>query len=180
MTGTGGNVFENLEIREITDEEINNFDYNYYGLDFGWVDPVAFNEMYYNPNRRELYIYGELHGSKISNQKLCEMLDPWRECIIICDSAEPKSIGDLKADGYLAKGAIKGAGSVEYSMKWLSSLAKIIIDNRRCPFTTTEFCNYEYEQDKDGNYISAYPDGNDHHISAVRYAMEQVWKKKGQ
>lgn len=180
MTGVGGNVFENVELREITDEEISTFDYNYYGLDFGWVDPVAFNGMYYNPNRRELYIYEELHGSKISNEKLGEMLEPWKEQLITCDSAEPKSIGDLKSYGYLAKGAIKGPGSVEYSMKWLASLSKIIIDQRRCPYTTTEFLNYEFEQDKDGNYITSYPDGNDHHISAVRYAMEQVWKKKGQ
>ena len=65
-------------------------------------------------------------------------------------------------------------------MKWLASLTKIVIDQTRCPNTATEFLNYEYEQDKDGNYISAYPDGDDHHISAVRYGMEQVWKKKGQ
>ena len=180
MTGVGGNVFENVELREITDEEINTYDNNYYGLDFGWIDPVAFNGMNYNPNRRELHIYEELHGSKISNEKLGEMLEPWKEYLITCDSAEPKSIGDLKSYGYLARGAIKGPGSVEYSMKWLASLSKIVIDPVRCPNTATEFLNYEYEQDKDGNYISAYPDGNDHHISAVRYGMEQVWKKKGQ
>jgi PBSX family phage terminase large subunit len=179
-TGVGGNVFENVELRKITDEEINNFDYNYYGLDFGWIDPVAFNGMYYNSNRRELYIYEELHGSKISNEKLGEMLEPWKEQVITCDSAEPKSIGDLKSYGYIARGAIKGPGSIEYSMKWLASLSKIIIDQERCPYTATEFLNYEFEQDKDGNYITSYPDGNDHHISAVRYGMEQVWKKKGQ
>ena len=180
MTGVGGQVFENIELREITDKEISTFDNNYYGLDFGWIDPVAFNGMYYNPNRRELYIYEELHGSKISNEELGEMLEPWKECLITCDSAEPKSIGDLRAYGYSARGAIKGPGSIEYSMKWLASLSKIIIDQQRCPYTATEFLNYEFEQDKDGNYISAYPDGNDHHISAVRYGMEQVWKKRGQ
>jgi len=180
MTGTGGNVFENVELREITDKEIDTFDNNYYGLDFGWVDPVAFNGMYYNSNKRELYIYDELHGSKISNEKLGEMLEPWKEEIITCDSAEPKSIGDLKSYGYMARGAIKGPGSIEYSMKWLASLSKIIIDQTRCPYTAIEFSNYEFEQDKDGNYITSYPDGDDHHISAVRYAMEQVWKKKGQ
>ena len=180
MTGTGGNVFENIELREITDKEIETFDSNYYGLDFGWIDPVAFNGMYYNPNRKELYIYEELHGSKISNEKLGEMLEPWKEELITCDSAEPKSIGDLKSYGYMARGAIKGPGSIEYSMKWLASLSKIIIDQKRCPYTAIEFSNYEFEQDKDGNYITSYPDGDDHHISAVRYAMEQVWKKKGQ
>lgn len=180
MTGTGGNVFENVELREITDKEIETYDWNFYGLDFGWVDPMAFNEMYYNANRRELYIYGELHGSKISNQVLGEMLEPWKEQLITCDSAEPKSIGDLRMFGYNARGAEKGPGSVEYSMKWLSALSKIVIDPKRCPYSAEEFLNYEYEQDKDGNYISAYPDGNDHHISAVRYGMERVWRKRGQ
>ena len=179
-TGDGGNVFENLEIREITNEEIETFERNYYGLDFGWIDPVAFNSMNYDAKNRTLYIYEEVHGSKISNQRLCELLEKWKEYLIVCDSAEPKSIGDLKAAGYYARGAIKGPGSLEYSMKWLASLCKIVIDPIRCPETTKEFVEYEYEKDKDDNYISSYPDENDHHISAVRYAMEQVWRKKGE
>ena len=179
-TGTGGNVFENIELREITDSEIETFDKFFYGLDFGWVDPVAFNGMAFDSDRRILYIFQELHGSKISNEKLGEMLEPWKEEFIICDSAEPKSISDLRAYGYCARGAKKGPGSLEYSMKWLASLAKIVIDPQRCPYTMDEFSTYEYEQDKDGNYISSFPDGNDHHISAVRYAMESYYKIKGQ
>ena len=141
---------------------------------------MAFNGMAFDSDRRILYIFQELHGSKISNEKLGEMLEPWKEEFIICDSAEPKSISDLKAYGYYARGAKKGPGSLEYSMKWLASLAKIVIDPQRCPYTTDEFSTYEYEQDKDGNYISSFPDGNDHHISAVRYAMESYYKIKGQ
>lgn len=179
-TGDGGNVFENLEIREISDEEISTFERNYYGLDFGWVDPVAFNSMNYDSEKRILYIYEEIHGSKISNQKLIELLEKWKSYLIVCDSAEPKSIADLKSAGYLARGSIKGPGSLEYSMKWLASLPKIVIDPKRCPETTKEFTMYEFEKDKDDNYISSYPDKDDHHISAVRYAMEQVWRKKGE
>lgn len=47
--GNGGNIFENVTVREITDEEIRVFDRIYYGVDWGWFpDPWAFNKMYYN------------------------------------------------------------------------------------------------------------------------------------
>ena len=52
-TGTGGNVFENVELREITDSEIETFDYIYMGLDFGWFpDPLALTKMCYNPAQK--------------------------------------------------------------------------------------------------------------------------------
>ncbi len=178
--GTGGQVFENVVLREITDEEINRYEHHYYGLDFGWIDPYAFNGVSYNANARTLYIYEERHGSKTSNEKLAKILEPWKKEIIVCDSAEPKSIGDLRAWDFSARGAVKGPGSLDYSMKWLQSLSQIVIDHKRCPYTAEEFTNYEYERTKDGEVISSYPDGNDHHISAVRYAMERVWSRRGQ
>ena len=65
-------------------------------------------------------------------------------------------------------------------MKWLQSLNEIVIDNARCPYTAQEFLDYEYERDKDGNVISGYPDKDNHHIDAVHYATETIWRKKGQ
>ncbi len=76
------------------------------------------------------------------------------------------------------KAAVKGAGSVEYGMKWLQS-KKIIIDNNRCPHTAKEFLEYEYEHNKDGEVISGYPDENNHSIDAVRYALERVFMRRG-
>lgn len=185
MTGVGGNVFENVELREITDEEINTFDYIYQGIDFGWFpDPLAWTKCSYNPNQRTLYIFDEFVVNKMSNQDVWEHLKEEKgvtnEDLIIADSAEPKSIGDFKAYGCLMKGAEKGAGSVEYSMKWLSSLAKIVIDINRCPVSANEFSTYEYQQDKDGNYISGYVDADNHCIDSIRYATNNIWKKKGQ
>ena len=185
MTGVGGNVFENVELREITDEEINTFDYTYQGIDFGWFpDPLAWTKCCFNPNQRTLYIFDEFVVNKMSNadvwQHLKEDKGVTEEDLIIADSAEPKSIGDFKAYGSLIKGAEKGPGSVEYSMKWLSSLAKIVIDQRRCPVSAQEFSTYEFEQDKDGNYISGYVDANNHCIDSIRYALNNIWKKKGQ
>ena len=185
MTGVGGNVFENVELRQITDEEINTFDYTYQGLDFGYFpDPLAWVKCCYNPSQRILYIYDEYVVNKMSNADVWEHLKSEKgvteEDLITADSAEPKSIGDFKAYGSCMKGAEKGAGSVEYSMKWLSSLAKIVIDINRCPTAASEFSTYEYDQDKDGNYISGYVDANNHTIDAVRYALNNIWKKKGQ
>jgi len=54
-----------------------------------------------------------------------------------------------------------------------------VIDPVRCPDTTKEFMHYEYERDKEGNPLQGYPDKNNHHIDAVRYAMEEVWKRRG-
>ena len=185
MTGVGGNVFENVELREITDEEIKTFDYTYQGMDFGWFpDPLAWTKCCYNPSQKTLYIFDEFVVNKMSNADVWEHLKNEKgvteEDIIIADSAEPKSIGDFKAYGSLMKGAEKGPGSVEYSMKWLSSLAKIVIDQKRCPVSAQEFSTYEFQQDKDGNYISGYVDADNHCIDSVRYALNNIWKKKGQ
>ena len=75
--------------------------------------------------------------------------------------------------------AQKGPGSVDYSMKWLQSLKQIVIDPKRCPETMAEFSGYEYDRTKDGDIISGYPDRDNHHIDAVRYATEMIWKKPG-
>lgn len=183
-TGDGGNVFENLELREITDEEISHFDRLYKGIDWGWYpDPFAYNNMHFDMARRTLYIFDELRCNKTSNQ------DTWKKLqdkgvtssdLITADSAENKSIGDYKSYGAFIRGAEKGPNSVEYSMKWLASLNKIIIDPKRCPGTAIEFSEYELEKDKDGNIITGYPDKNNHNIDAVRYALETIWKKRGQ
>lgn len=150
----------------------------------GWYpDPYAYNNMHFDAARRTLYIFDELHCNKKSNRETADMLlekGVTSEDVITADPAENKSIGDYKDYGFFIRGAEKGPGSVEYSMKWLATLNKIIIDPIRCPKTAEEFSEYELEKDKDGNVITGYPDKNNHHIDDVRYAMETVWKRRGQ
>ena len=65
-------------------------------------------------------------------------------------------------------------------MKWLQSLQAIVIDPERCPDTAKEFSEYEYERDKKtGEVLEGYPDLNNHHIDAVRYATSRIWKRRG-
>ena len=140
--------------------------------------------MAYLAAQHKLIIFDEYHCNKKSNQQTAEELKTnhgvTENDLIICDSAEKKSTGDYRAFGLMARNAEKGPGSVEYSMKWLQSLREIVIDNRRCPHTAEEFLDYEYERDKDENIITGYPDKDNHHIDATRYAMNKVWKRRGE
>lgn len=179
--GTGGNVFENVTIRQITDDEIKVFDRLYYGLDWGWYpDPNHFSGMYYSASQRKLYIFIEIRCWKTSNLKFAEIIKDYKEVMITADSQERKSISDMYEYGFDMRGAIKGPGSVEYGIKWLQSLNEIVIDNVRCPYTASEFLEYEYLRDKNGDVISGYVDSNNHSIDAVRYALERVWRRRGE
>ena len=95
-----------------------------------------------------------------------------RNGTVICDSAEPKSIAELNYFGINAIGAKKGPGSIEYGIKWLQNMEKIVIDPERCPYTAKEFTEYELERDNGGNLRAHFPDKNNHAIDAVRYSRQ--------
>lgn len=204
--GTGGNVFDNVEHMDMPDSLIATFDTIYNGLDWGFAnDPNAYNKMYFDSTRQDLYIYGEHTRKHESNRELYEVLYeqmslkkriykivdgqevtefvdiPFMEQneLITADSAEPKSIADFKAYGCFMRPAEKGPDSVRYGIKWLQSLRHIYIDKYRCPDTYDEFIQYEFDRDKEGKIISGFPDKNNHHIDATRYALERFYKHKG-
>ena len=183
--GTGGEVFDNLEIRTITDAEKSSFDNIYMGIDWGWYpDPFHWSKMHYDSARKTLYIYDEYRVNKQSNAETWNNLVMQKGVtgtdLMTADSAEPKSIGDYRDYGALCRPAVKGPDRVRYGIKWLQSLKAIVIDPIRCPETAREFQNYEYERTDDGEIISGYPDKDNHSIDSVRYAMERVWRRKGQ
>lgn len=179
--GNGGNVFEYLEIREITDEEISHMDRIIQGADWGFFpDPFAFIRTYYDSSQEKIYLIDELYKQKWSNAKSGEwILDKgYDDFEIRCDSAEPKSINDFKDMGLPARGAKKGAGSIEYGFKYLQTRT-IVIDPNRTPNAYKELTEYEYERNKDGEVMSGYPDKDDHIISALRYAYEPYFNRRG-
>lgn len=179
--GTGGNVFDKLELRDISDEEISRFDRIYQGVDFGWFpDPFAFIRLHYDRARETIYLIDEIYQNKLSNEESSKMIYDrgYTDARIVCDSAEPKSVADFRAMRLPAIEAVKGAGSVEYGMKFLQRRT-IVIDRRRTPHAYDEFVGYEYERNKEGEIISGYPDANNHLIDAVRYALEPANRKMG-
>jgi PBSX family phage terminase large subunit len=194
-TSAGGQVFDNVILRAITDDEIlgpkNDLgkrigglnSKELHGLDWGFFpDPFAYVRCHYDPARLRLYIYQEFRVNKMSNKgtwKEIKKLGVRDQDLIIADSAEPKSIADYKEYGSNTRGAEKGPDSVSYSIKWLQSLAEIIVDPARAPNAAMEFQNYELEMDKDGEWISAYPDKNNHFIDGTRYATNLIWRRRG-
>lgn len=180
VTGTGGAVFENVEDMVMTDEMISQFDRRYYGLDFGFaVDPLAFVAMNYDAKHEDLYIFDEIYQQKLTNSRAAQLiLHKIGSQHIMADSAEPKSIAEMKAAGMFIGGAKKGPDSVDYGVKWLQGRRRIYIDKRRAPNTYREFVSYEYERNRAGQYISAYPDANNHAIDAVRYGLWRVMQRQ--
>lgn len=175
VTGTGGEVFTNLTLRQISEEEINTFDHIARGLDWGYaIDPFHYTVNHYDKTRRRLYIFYEIQKVGLSNRGAAELIkkENTSNRMITCDSAEPKSIAELLSLGLHVVGAKKGADSVEYGIKWLQDLEEIIIDPVRCPNTAREFLHYELEQDSNGNFKARFPDKDNHSIDAVRYSRE--------
>lgn len=201
--GVGGDVFQNAEALDMEklvdtiayDEDgkeyikkvpmWQTFDQIYNGIDWGFAkDPFRFVRMHFDAKHLDLYIFAEYSTLRTRNEDAFhELYDELklisRDELVTADSAEEKSIADFRAYGAFIRGAQKGPDSVRYGIKWLQGLRHIYIDKKRCPETYHEFINYEYEQDRNGNFISAYPDADNHSIDATRYALEKYWKRKG-
>lgn len=183
-TGTGGDVFENASDLDMSNM-IDSFDHIYNGIDWGFArDPFRFVRMHFDAKKLDLYIFDEFTSYKTRNEENFKRLyDEERkltkEELVTADSAEEKSVADFRAYGAFIRPAKKGPDSVRYGIKWLQGLRHIYIDKNRCPETYYEFINYEYERDKDGNFISAYPDADNHSVDAVRYALENYCNRRG-
>ena len=181
VTGTGGEIFANVDIVRLSDEHVDTFDQIREGIDFGYAaDPFVYVQCHYDTKRKTLYIFDEIYKVGMSNQSAAERIKTKKNTQnqIIADSAEPKSIAEMKRYGLRITGAKKGPDSVNYGIKFLQSLDKIIIDNIRCPKTAEEFLNYELEPDGNDGFKDEYPDKNNHTIDAVRYALENDMKNK--
>lgn len=180
VTGTGGEIFDNLEVVKLSDEEVKSFDNIKCGVDFGFAaDPFVYVACFYHNNK--LFIFDEIYAKGMTNHNAAEKIfeKGFANKLIVCDSAEPKSISDLRMFGLRVRGARKGPDSIEYGIRFLQSLEKIVIDPEMCPNVAREFSEYELERDTDGEFKSVYPDKNNHTIDAVRYALEdEITKKK--
>lgn len=190
ITGTGGQIFENVKscefVEQITEEmqadttkcfyTMKDLEYMYFGLDFGFaIDPTAFIVVSFNKTKRSLYIIDEFYKVGATTALIAEEIKKLNKnnLTITCDSAEPRTIHDLREYGINLAPAIKGADSVHHGVRYLQSLTNIYIDKLKCPNTYREFIGYSYKQNKDGSFRSDYPDKDNHSVDAVRYALEQ-------
>ena len=173
--GTGLEVFTNVVLQTIPDSLIQSFDNIRQGLDFGYAaDPLCFIRLHYDKTRRRIYLFHEISGLNLFNREFAQRARAFNDVMTIADSAEPKSIDELRTDyGMRIKGAKKGPGSIEFGIKFLQDLEQIVIDPSRCPLAAREFINYSLERDAQGNIKSRFPDKDNHSIDACRYALSE-------
>lgn len=141
------------------------------GLDFGFSnDPAALIDIYlYNGG----YILDEqLYKIGMNNRQIADFINnlPEPMTMVIADSAEPKSIDELREYGVSVIGANKGPGSVNQGIQWVQ--AQQVSITKRSLNLKKAYQNYMWQTDRDGNILTK----PDHYMSdtldATRYGME--------
>lgn len=173
-------VFPVVQKRIISEDELTDA-WFWAGMDFGYTnDPTAITWGYYNPIQNDLYITGEYDKIGMTNDVIAETLVSLglSKEKIVADSAEPKSITELKNLGIKRIiASVKGADSVKNGIDRMQR-CNIIIDER-CTKTIEEFENYTWQKDKKtGEYINQPVDSYNHHIDSIRYGIQTVINKK--
>lgn len=150
------------------------------GLDFGYTnDPTAFVIALLDKDNSRLYIYDEFYEKGLSNKAIAERIKElgYRKERITADSAEPKSIDELKTYGLNVKGAVKGKDSIVHGIQWIQDLE--IIVHPRCVNFLTEISNYTWDTDRFGKKLNVPIDDFNHLMDALRYAVERYSMNKG-
>lgn len=175
VTGTGGQVFDNLVFRTLSQDEIGTLERFYNGLDFGFAnDPDALTRWGYSQKKRMLYAIAEFVATHNNVDTLAEHVRAVAGSEIVwSDSEDPRTINELKRRGVNAVAVCKGPGSVKAGIKWLQDLAEIVVDPKRTPNIAREFSSYEYMQDRNGGFLPDVPDKDNHTIDSGRYALNQ-------
>lgn len=150
-----------------------------FGLDFGYTnDPTAFIAAIVDQENKELYIFDEHYQKAMTNEDIANMIKykGYSKEKITADSAEPKSIDDIKSKGiYRIKAAKKGKDSILNGIQNIQDY-KIII-HPKCENFLIEINNYVWSN-KNGIVINKPIDDFNHLMDALRYAMEDT-KKSG-
>lgn len=181
VTGTGAEVFTNITIRPITDEEIKSFDHIKRGIDWGYgADPFVYITAHFDSKRNRLFIFYEFFRCAAKYDVIASAIrkENTQNGTIIAESAEPRSNDELRDRGFRIRTAVKGPGSVEHGITWLQNLEEIVIDGTRCPNAAREFNEYELDRDSRGELKADFPDRNNHTIDAIRYALEDYIGRK--
>ena len=169
-----GLVYENFEEKEFMLKDIRNCQ-TVCGLDFGYTnDPTAFFMGFYDKKSMKLYVWDEFYKRGLSNREIYQTIETmgYSKEKIIADSAEPKSIDELKHFGLRVRGAKKGKDSINNGIQFIQDL-KIII-HPRCVNFITEINNYAWDKDRFGKTLNRPIDDFNHLMDAMRYAVEPL------
>lgn len=166
----GDVIFTNWTVEDLSDR-IETFDNLRDGQDFGYSsDPAAYIKSHYDPKHKVIYVIDEMYQTGLDNEALADILKPMiAHRGLLCDSAEPKSIDELKKYGINARSGLKGPDSIRHGIQWLQK-HKIIVDGR-CVNLINELGQYHWKKDKYGESMPVPVDKYNHGIDALRYAF---------
>ena len=187
ITGTGGAVFDNVYEESLSDSRIRHIERVRNGVDWGWFpDPWRFVRCGWEPGARRLLIFEEHSANKMMPAETGQIVVDaltfpdsegedayYHDQLVWCDDTPDSKVqmNVWRRELNIRVHAARKARMRKVSYEWLAGLREIVIDPMRCPLTFSEFTLKEYERDRDGNWMDVIPDGNDHSIDAVRYAM---------
>lgn len=147
-----------------------------FGLDWGFSnDPTAFIASLVNEKTKEIFIYDEIYGYRMTNQQIANAIKNkgYDKCLIVADSSEPKSIEEVRQFGIQRiRPAKKGPDSVRAGIQKLQDYH--IYVHPRCSNTLVEFNNYVWDKDKDGRVLNDPIDDYNHALDAFRYSAEKI------
>lgn len=172
-------VFSNWETADFDNTEINGV--LLVGLDFGFInDTTALIASLLDEENKRLYIFKEWGATGKTNKEIADVIIAlgFSKSVIIADSAEPKSIEELRRDGISRiRESTKGKDSIIHGIQKLQNY-KIIV-HPTCEKIITEFENYSWKKDKQsGEYINQPIDEFNHFIDALRYSLQCVKTNK--
>lgn len=167
-------IFKNWHVEPI---DASRFDTFQNGLDFGFADdPAALIRSHYDERANTLYIIDARYLRGLTNDLLAaEVVNLCGQEVVVCDSAEPKSIAELRQYGVTAIPTEKGKDSVNFGIQWLQKLR--IVVNENLPELVNELTVYKWDEDKDGNVLPRPVDRDNHLLDALRYSLfrEMGW-----
>jgi len=176
--GEGLEIYPNVEIRTITDEELAKFTQVSRGLDFGHVHCTCYSESFYDRLSDTLYVFDEIYSPGLTNATLARLMKEKAGSFPIrADNENPNLINELRMLGLNIIKTVKGKGSKDQGIKWVADRAKIVIDKRRCPNIASDFQLYEFKRNRQGIKVLEYPEEPDGSAS-VRYGNEPIIQHK--
>lgn len=177
-----GLIYENFKSRAFDIKEISGKPgvVSTFGLDFGYTnDPTAFFCGLLDKENKQLFVFDEIYEKGMSNKRIADTVKEmgYGKERITADSAEPKSIDELKSLGLRVKAAQKGKDSIKNGIQWIQDLEIII--HPQCVNFMTEISNYTWDRDRFGNKMNEPIDDFNHLMDAMRYALEKHIKGSG-
>ena len=196
ITGTGGQYFTKLKIREITDEEIAGFDYSNQGIDFGTKDPNVWLRSYYDDDKDTIYVFDEIYqegeneGAKTNPNRYEDFAeeivehqdDECKDDEIFCDCQGKAEKEILEKDPYNLNVLLApkhGANDRRHRYSWLRSKT-IVVDPKRCPRTAEALQLFESKELPNGEGWSDDPGTTGDHIpDALGYSYTYEIQQEG-